>query len=195
MHTLTGGIPPLYSTTYSLNSTQIVIEMGSLDLNQIKLLTNVSTEPNNTYISITAATISDMNSNAVVPVEFDDALQASHVIEDTTPPEIASFSLNMNTGILILTFVETVNASSLNISSIMLLSNSSMPEETYMLVDSTVTPENGASLEVVLGHMDELNIGPGLLLQHLIRTYLRLDDYGVADMNDLPSQMEQPSYK
>ena len=184
-HILMAGFPPNGSITFSPNSTEIVITLGRFDLDEIKRLAFVGTEENNTYISITNTTILDMNGNLVVPIGQDMALPASLVEEDITSPELVFFSLDLNNGFLRLTFSETVNASTLEISAITLLSTRDMVDcEEYTLMDSISQTENAVSLDVRLGAMD-LNLIKfrSSLAVDFESTFLRLDDSGVSDMN------------
>ena len=152
---LSVGAYPNGSYTLSPNSTVLDIFLGRHDLDAIKQCINLGTELNNTFVVITNETVQDMNDNRVVPRTVHMSLQASLVIEDETPPELAAFSLDLNTGFLRVTFSETVNASSIDITGIQLLSNSSLSsEQVYTLMDSTVVLENSPAIEIELGEAD-----------------------------------------
>ena len=184
-YTLTGGQYPLYSETFNHNSTGIVVSLGSLDLNELKRLRTLATHPNNTFLSITPSTIADMSRNGVVQINRSDALMASNFTEDSTSPILIAFSLNLNTKRLLLTFDETVNASSLNISSITLYSNASMPIVMYTLIDSTTVLNDGVVSEILLSDMDvNLIKYRSALAVSTETTFLQMQRNGVKDMND-----------
>ena len=183
-YNLTGGVLPINSQTLSPDSTIIVVSLGSTDLNEIKQLTTLGTDEENTFISIVNSTIEDMNGNNVEPLE---ALGAENVIPDITSPDLQAFSLDLNMGQLYLTFSETVNATSLNISSIILHSTivpgpssyrlkSSMGQEddaVIIVVDLSAEDSNSIKFLSDLGTMDN-------------NTFLVIDDGSIFDMSDNP---------
>ena len=184
-HTLTVGVSPNGSFTPSLNNTVIIVELGRTDLDEIKRLDQLSTDLVNTFISITNATVLDMNANPVEEIPRDFAFQASEVTPDTTPPELVMFSLDLNTGDLRLTFSETVNASTLIIGALTLLSDSTGSGELYTLQDSSNANVDSVTVDVTLGAMD-LNLIKyrTSLAVGSASTYLRLANDGVRDTND-----------
>ena len=141
-------------------------------MDTIKQFTMLGTNVNNTFIVITNETIQDMNGNEVVAVTLDMPLQALLVIEDQTPPELAAFSLDLNTGFLRVTFSETVNTSSVDITGITLLSNSTLSsEQMYTLMDSIVVLADSPAIEIDLGEAD-LNLIK-------FRTFLAADENSI----------------
>ena len=109
---------PYFSFTDGPDHPVLFVQLGFIDLNRLKQLTTLATSRGNTFISLTPEAISDMNGNPVVEVPPYDAIEASEFIVDTTPPTLVSFSLNLTSEVLSLTFDETVNASSLRPQSI-----------------------------------------------------------------------------
>ena len=89
--------------------------LSKSDLDKIKRLFLLATNVNNTFISILTGSIEDVFGNPVTGIRETDGLMADNVIPDTLPPTLTSYSLNLTTEELILTFSETVNASSLMI--------------------------------------------------------------------------------
>lgn len=94
------------------------------------------TNENNTYITLTSNLIQDERGLFVDPIPYPslgivDALQARNFTADTNFPSLVSFVLDMDDGILYLTFNETVKSSTLertlitfqNINSTTLLEN------------------------------------------------------------------------
>ena len=62
-----------------------------------------------TYVSLTNSTIEDMSNNPVVSIPDQFAKQASGYVNDTTPPELEGFHLDMDDGILTLLYSETID--------------------------------------------------------------------------------------
>ena len=111
---------PYHSLTVSADSPVITIMLGFTDRNAIKRLLDLGTSTTNTYIYITSDSFTDMNGNEVEYIPSDDALNATSVILDQTSPNLVFFDLNLTSEILSLTFDETVNASSLQPSAIII---------------------------------------------------------------------------
>ena len=101
-HRLRGG------STASSNGLQVVIGLTEDDLNVIKRETGVWSDNTTAYVGVRSSFITDMNDNAVV----ESVTLASVFVEDVTSPELVSFDLDMNSGVLSMTFSETVNVSS-----------------------------------------------------------------------------------
>ena len=123
------------SFTDSLNDTYLVVDISTLDLNDLKRLTSIATSHNNTFLSITSETIDDMEQNAVIQIPGSNALQVTNFTQDYIRPILLQFSLDIDSGILILTFSETVNVSSLNISLLMLQSERTVADDGHTLTE------------------------------------------------------------
>ena len=103
MFSLTGG-----DVTRSADALTITIALSTSNLNQLKSISTLATFENNTYVNIAQDTILDLADNGL-----DAAIRQVDVfIPDDTPPEIVSFSFDLNVGPLNLTFSETINISS-----------------------------------------------------------------------------------
>lgn len=154
---LIAGIPPLYSLTYSDDDPVVVIVLGEYDLNEIKRLDNLATSEFNTFISLTSATVADMNNNQVIAVNQYNAIMASEVRLDENPPFLREYHLDMNKGLLLLTFNETVNASTLDPSKIILQSSQSAPISlTHNIKNGTVLSDDSTTVVFEIG-ADDLN--------------------------------------
>lgn len=180
-HTLTGYrelIPPDADST-------LAIQLSENDANIIKANTNLGTDISNSYLSITGNTILDMNSNNVLPIGNSRALQAVRVVPDDTRAVLRSFTLNMNTGSLSLTFDETVNAATFNVSALTFANRAFRSPVRYSLVDSTHSRVNSATIEVTLSSQD-LNAVKAItdLATSASDTYIIATTYTVRDMNN-----------
>ena len=123
--TLTAGSLPLRTTSFTDDYHILVLDLGEIDTNIIKAFTHLATHQNNTYISLTADTVRDMNINPIVEIPPFDGKRVRTLYEDLLEPELREFSLDLDTGELHLTFSETVNASSLMVAEIVLQSSRS----------------------------------------------------------------------
>ena len=182
-YTLTGYrelVPPDADST-------LAVQLSERDANVIKANTNLGTEIANSYISITASTIMDMNSNDVFAISRAQALEAARVLPDETSPILRSFSLNMNTGVLSLTFDETVNAATFNVSALTFANRAFRSPVRYTLVDSTPSNINSAMIEIALSARD-LNAIKAFtdLATSASDTYIIATQYTVRDMNNNP---------
>ena len=115
---LTGG------SIRSLDSAAVQVRLITPDINNIKRLFTLATDMNNTYLSLTRAALTDMSGLLVVPIPVEEALQVRFFDEDILRPRLAAYSLDLDgSGQLILTFDETVNSESLDVTQIILQDN------------------------------------------------------------------------
>ena len=178
------GLPPLLSISYSDDDPVVIIVLGEHDLNEIKRLTDLATNESNTYISLTSATVTDMNNNNVVSVDQDEAVMASDILLDENAPFLRQFHLDMNTGQLLLTFNETVNASSLIPSNIVIQSYQLAPATLQHTINyGTVISEDST---VVVFEISDTDLNRIKQIPNLATTvedtYLRFLSGGIEDM-------------
>ena len=131
----------------SISSPVIRILLSRSDLNTIKRHTDFGTEVNNSFLSFSARFVSDMSGNSVVPIPNSAAQVVRRFTPDTTDPELESFSLNLASGVLSLTFSETVNVSSFDITQLILVSGR------YFSNDGDLTPIYGSTWEFQSGSL------------------------------------------
>ena len=175
------------SASSSLNVSEIEIVIHNDDLNEIKKRPALATSINNTYIFIAAETIRDMFSNANVEFTPEEAIRASAFTPDNISPSLNGFELDMDTGVLRLSFTETVNTSSLNTAGITFYSEeTSGATETYSLSGNYVTINNYDPVLVVQLTNDDLNEIKVLemLATRPNDTFLRITPSAILDMND-----------
>ena len=168
----------------------IEIQLNTADLNEIKLLTQLATSPDNTYIIFPSSLIRDMSGNAVMSIINGQGQKVTVFTEDRIPPQLYQFALDMDQALLHLTFTETVNASSFNVKEITLqdgrtnLMNRSLtlsaPSRDLLGLDDTV-------ISVQLGTSD-LNYIKSTEMFGLSTTdtWLTLTEATVNDMNSNP---------
>ena len=86
----------------------VTVFLGDVDLNQVKLISSLCTEVHNCYMSVTSSIVLDPNEVDADPIADDSAIQVRQFIADTTHPEVLDWALDMNNGVIILSFSEVV---------------------------------------------------------------------------------------
>ena len=183
MWRLNPGSVPLYSQTFSSDDPIVVISLGEIDFNEITRLTELATTRSNTYITYTSSTVQDMSENSVTEITSSDAAQVRELIRDENPPVLRRYNLDMDSGRIYFTFSETVNASSLDPSRIVVLENQS-PSSAYQLSSGSVLSENSTVIVVQMLTVD-LNFikNDSNLLTSQDNTFVRFLFDGVQDMS------------
>ncbi|KAL5489587.1 hypothetical protein EMCRGX_G018697 [Ephydatia muelleri] len=183
---LTGGTPS------AIVSNVITVSLLLSDINTLKQNPKLATSVTTTYLSFPAGTAKDANNNNITAVTADNATQAAVVIADTVRPSLLSFQLTMPATTppvyLLLTFSETVNASSLNTGGITLVVNQTIGGVSYSLMTSQVAPAYSTVINVTLSSADLKairSIPP--LGQTVSTTYITLQNGTIKDMAALPS--------
>ncbi|KAI6655299.1 hypothetical protein LOD99_2134 [Oopsacas minuta] len=108
-YSLTGG--------FTNSSLGFVIDfvLSFQDINELKSRPFLANNINDTYVSVTAATIDDVNAINVFAIPPIEAIQSTQVYPDISPPKLESFTLNMDSGIILLTFSEVIHLGTLDI--------------------------------------------------------------------------------
>ncbi len=180
----TGSISPDWPVIY--------ITIGDEDLNEIKRLTDLAVSPESTYLELTDFAIQDANSNYLVPT----TLPVSNYTEDTTAPEVTEFIFDLNLGRLLLTFSETVNASTLDPTQIWLQSTRNTSDVTYSIQlagGTLLTPTDNTTLTVELLKVDLDTVKALPLATSQYNTFLSVSMDLVDDMNQNPLVSIEPA--
>ena len=113
------GFQHTVSGTYQLD---VMVQLGSVNLNLIKQLGNLCTNEKNTFLSAWNTFVNDTMGLAVSLSAFDSQNGMSPVsyVRDVTNPSLLMWEFSFNTGVLSLYFSEIVNLASFNYSTIML---------------------------------------------------------------------------
>ena len=104
---LTGG-----NVTTSVVSLTLAIVLLETDLNNIKALAVLAVGTTTTFVSMNVGGAKDVSGNNVTAVGSESGLVSTSFIQDTTRPALLSFTLSIDTGVMVLSFSETVNGSS-----------------------------------------------------------------------------------
>ena len=162
----------------------VAVQLSRTDSNAIKLNTGLGTGRPDSYISLSSSTVSDMNSNEAVAIGTSNAIQAADYIDDNTRPQIESFNLDLDEGVLSLYFDETVDASTFNVSGLTLVDRVSQHRALITLVTSSHTTEDSHEIVVTLSKIDLDSITAlTTLAAGESSTFLTATSYTVRDMN------------
>ena len=177
----------------SNDSTEVMLEIDNRDLNEIKIRELLATDQTNTFLSVTAQLVDDMNTNDLIPIEINDPLRVSNFMQDRVRPYLTNFVLDMDgPGILHLTFSETVNITSLDVTQITLASakNFEADEFAEKYVIGSLGPgsfsnsTDGPEIDIQL-HFDDINELKILtqLATTKSTTFLSINQTMIEDMN------------
>ena len=110
------------SSVFPTSDTEVVtITLSNGTLNELKLNTAISTSSGNSYLLVNALGVKDMAAVGIVS----ETKQIVPLVPDTTLPELLSFELDMNNGLLSMVYSEAVNADSFTSTSVTLIGASS----------------------------------------------------------------------
>ena len=160
------------------------VNFSLYDSNEIKKLFELATDHWNTYLTMTSYTITDMNFNMLVEIEKPKLV--SDYTEDITDPELRSFTVDLNSNVLSLTFTETVNTDTLDVTEITLQDSQDTNDDMVKLTFSSISYSlNSSVIEVNLGTYDR-NILTALtnLFNERNDSYLSLTSDAISDMNN-----------
>jgi predicted ribosome-associated RNA-binding protein Tma20 len=145
------------SATASTNGTQVNIALSLIDLNAIKNNLNLATSTDSSYLILTASAIDDMNSNNVNAILDGSAMQVSSYTSDATVPTVTDWTLNINTGAMVINFSETMDQT-IDVDetkiSIQESNNTSTAGQYYTLTDSTSVWTDHNTLTITLSATD-----------------------------------------
>ena len=182
---------PLGTFTNSTNGPIVLLYIGTLDSNEIKRRTSLATLKNNTYIGITNDTVRDMVGLDVVPINNSTTHMVSGYTEDATNPTLLSFDFDLNSGSLILTFDETVDASSLQETAITLQNHQSDPSQSYAVMNGEILNllNDPVNDPVVTFRLDFYDLNQVKLMRDLAtmtaNTYINLASGAILDLADV----------
>ena len=179
VHTLTGG------RRLGGDAPVITIELTNDDLNVLKTL-DIARTNTSVYITMLNGTIFDVADQPVNPVMSGvNALPVGGYMPDTTPPMLLAFSIDFTAETLTLSFNETVDYATLNVSHITLSRGVNITAEnlTYSLAtSSTQQTTKLPELVITLSDSDLNEIKRRDLLATFENdTYIYLTPYALAD--------------
>ena len=163
---------------------RVSLSLSAEDINYIKRNINLGTSISNTYLSVTSSAVIDMNANRLVAINRNAALQAFSVVPDVTSPVLESFDLDMDSGLLTLSFSETVNASSINLMEISLVNRNRRFTSSYTLQQSDASTDDSTVIEIDISKSDLDSIKSiSDLATDMDDTFIVASILSIADMN------------
>ncbi|GMH88778.1 hypothetical protein TrST_g6209 [Triparma strigata] len=91
------------------NSKSIVLVFSEPELNTIKDYDGLCNDRNSSFLKMSGSAVLDMGQNGNANMENSDAFMATSFVPDTTPPKLAEYDLDLDSGLMTLRFDETVN--------------------------------------------------------------------------------------
>lgn len=186
--------------TTSPNGKLQTIKLTDAVLNAIKLDTTVATVGDgssaNTYLTLKALALVDMNDQPVTAVTTGKLVKADEVkhylTPDTTGPAPVDFKLNMKTGKLVVDFNEVVKRNTIDMTKIS-VHNQDGTRSVTLTKDgqypSTSVSSNGLSITVDIGATDlnKIKADDAIATDDNTHAYVTFKASGIVDMNDKPS--------
>jgi len=139
------------STSGSVDSTILLVDLGVEDLNAIKFIRSLATDPDSTFLRITNLAVDDMNENEVVSITNDLAMEHSGFIDDVTPPTLVTFDIDMDSGEVHLVFDETVMLSTILFTRLEFVA----ADDVTVLVETAETARHHLLAEFDMAHFDK----------------------------------------
>lgn len=161
------------------------LSLSDDDINYIKRNVNLGTTIDNTFLSVTSSAINDMNANRLRAISRDNALQAFSVVPDMTSPVLESFDLDMDSGVMTLSFSETVNARSIDLSEISLVNRNRRFMSSYTLQQTDASTDDSTVIEIEISkfNLDSIK-GINDLATGMDDTFIVASVLAIVDMND-----------
>jgi hypothetical protein len=163
----------------SANGTTVLVNLTVSDLNAIKQKLDLATSKLDTYVSLFSSLIEDMFTNQIVLISTSSAQQASEFYNDERAATLEWFSLDMDAGVVLLNFSETMNVSSLVVNGRLALQsavNSTEPGEELITLQGEVAATRDDSDVVLI-----------TLLKDDLEAIKLTDKIGTADVNTFMS--------
>ena len=177
------------------NADVVTLALSEKDLNSLKLNLKLASDSSNTFISFDSSFATDIEGKPIVSVTQDNAAMVSTYIQDSTRARLSSFDLDMNTGLMQLTFSEPILVSSVLPNQLAFHNNKSLQESVmYGLRNSTVLTVSVTSLSILINiTYDDLNQLKGLsdLASNRLNTFISVTSNFVSDTND--NEIEESS--
>ena len=184
------------STSMSVGLRSIFVTLSTDDLSGIKAARDTATSRTNTYLTNSPMVIRDYFGNFAQELNSSVAIQATTFQEDLVNPEFVSFTFGAQNGrvSLSLTFTEVIDVTSINISQLIISSESNLTSPSssqFMLLTSNPLDINGEVITIPLsddGPMSDLSRLNMMSLDsfQLNSTYLYFPDGFAMDAQGLP---------
>ena len=165
----------------SFFSTIFNFVVSSATLNAMKLDSSVTTSSSNTFIFLTSESFRDVGGNSIAAITTT-GLQVNTFTADSTSPQLSAFTLDLDSGLLSLTFSEAIQVSSFDAAGIRITNNAQ--QQAVVVNDFTMGSNTGAT-EVYLTLLSTLNDVKLLITSSgALQAYLSMTSAVAADTSD-----------
>jgi len=174
----------LSSTSFVVDADRdtITITLNDKDMNAMKIDDTFAVPSAHTYIAYTVSLVVDLANNAVTPAKATKATKVAKYVADSVAPTVVAFGINMDSGVLSMSFSEVVRANSINVSQFV-LQNAAPSTASHRLTGGKPSTANGLDLTITLT-VDDLNAIKGKdMTTSAKNTYIRVLGQAVQDMN------------
>ena len=136
----------------------VTFTLADSDIVALKQNQKLATSQGSTFLSASVGLVEDMSGNVMGLLPSSAALQVKSFIPNTTPPRLISFSLDIDSGVLSMTFDDVVAPSTFQPEAVTLQNSSqSYPLSKVSLTSgSRITSSNGFTIDVQISD-DDLN--------------------------------------
>ena len=187
------------TSTSSVDNSTVRIQISDLDFDALQLRPDVATTLSNTFLSMEPNAVTDRSNLHIMAQQIStaDALQPSDFIQDTTSPEIQSFSLNLDTNSMAVTFSEPVLVTSFNPQNLVLTSRlDPATGESYSLTGGTVHSTASAASHVITFTLTDADVTfletNAMIATGLTNTYLSASMPVAQDTNNNTNMVLSP---
>ena len=150
---------PLSSGTFSRENARVIeLALSPDDLETLQFNPEIGTTPSNTFLSLAAASVFDLNGFNATPIFATSALRATTVIADNSPPQVRSFEYNLFNNSITVLFTEPVNATTFNLELITLFNARMNATRNYTLTGGDIVQETPDSITITRNNLDELTL-------------------------------------
>jgi len=198
-YSLTGGMAFVNDTNLGTNigianhDVVVRLELTEDDLNTIKAETMLATDRFNTRLFFSEGAVHDAAGNAISAVDASESFVSLGFTPDTTEPELDSFSVDLNIGIISLTFTETVDVDSINFTGIAVINHNINTTVMYQLTGGETTTGDGTVISFIMDRND-INILKTFdnVFTRRRDSYIILDSFAISDNSGNPVLPLQP---
>jgi len=174
----------------AIDSATLVIQLDKGDTDAIKNIPGFCNSKATVFVSITDKFMKDTNKKLIDAIPSTKALPATKYTFDETDAAVTTFSFNLHTKTLTMNFDEPVDATNVNVTSLVFQSQKNATDSKYKLTGSKNVTRSKDGLRVVITLTDkDANAikADDKLLEKAASTYLSLSADFIVDMatNDI----------
>jgi len=140
--------------SFSVSTLVLIVPLTLSDINNIRLTSGLATAGTTSYISFPSSLVSDSFGVTVQPILTSNALLASSYVNDGSSPVLLGFSLNMNSGVISLTFNKVIDPATIRPSYFTLQDARPAVGPTYTLTGGTASMTLSTTISITFSSTD-----------------------------------------